>query len=142
MGWKRRDLEEFCKTIVVLAKESLMTPKLMFEFPKVPETYEELNLNNIRGLSLGALSCIVTCLVTRPTSLTRVLLRNSDLTADGALIFELLFASTSINVIEIDISHNPVKDVGLENILKAFKSNKINYLRVTHPQFQPLYRWI
>ena len=130
VGWKRADIEEFSKTIILLAKEALMTPKFLFDFPKVPKSYDVLNLTNIKGLSLGALSSIVTCLVTRETSLKRVLVSNIDLQPDATLLFELLFSTPTINIIEIDVSMNPIKDAGFENILKSFKSNKINYLRV------------
>lgn len=107
-----------------------MTPKFLFDFPKIPKTYEVLNLANIKGLSLGALSSIVTCLVTRENSLKRVLISNVDLQPDATLLFELLFSTPTLNIIEIDVSGNPIKDAGFENILKSFKTNKANYLRV------------
>lgn len=130
LGWRREDVEEFSKTMILLAKEALLTPKILFDFPRLPKTYDVLDLTDMKGLSIGSLSCIVTCIITQETSLNRVIVRNIDLTPDGALLFELLFSSTTTNIIEIDISQNSIRDLGFETILKAFKANKTNYLRV------------
>ena len=49
---------------------------------------------------------------------------------ESTTVLQLLIASPENRLVELDFSHNPIKDEGVVNILKAFKSNPNDNIQV------------
>ena len=122
-GWSKSSIDEFNKTLVILAKESLLIPKLMFQFAKDQLDMDTLQIDNVKGLPLNALSSMVTCVLTNRNNIRRIKLRQMDLGPDATIIFQLLLTSEEKKIIEVDLADNPIKDDGFDNILKSFRIN-------------------
>jgi ankyrin repeat protein len=122
-GWTKEAVEKFIKAIVQLAKESLLVPKYVFQLVRPDADIENLELDGIKGLPLGAISGIVGSLIANDKKLKKLKLKNMGLNTDSTFILQLLVANPINELIELDFSKNPIKDDGVINILKAFKAN-------------------
>jgi hypothetical protein len=122
-GWTKEAVDIFIKAIVQLAKEALLVPKYVFQLVRPDADVENLDLDGIKGLPLGAISGIVGSLIANDKRLKKLRLKNMGLNTDSTFILQLLVANPINELIELDFSSNPIKDEGVVNILKAFKAN-------------------
>ncbi len=113
-----------------LSKEALQVPKLIFNIAKPDANLETLELENTKGLPLSAISAITACLIANNKKLKRIRLKNMGLTTESTTVLQLIIASPENQLIELDFSQNVIKDEGVVNVLKAFKSNPNDNIQI------------
>ncbi|CDW85255.1 ankyrin unc44 [Stylonychia lemnae] len=124
-------LMEFAQVMLIVQKEFLMIPQMLFKLAK-PTKIQEINFSNFASnhLTFDALAAIVACIELHQDKVKRLVFENCEMNPEKAKVFKGLLGNELKSIISCNFDNNTLGDQGLDHIVQAMKNNPKGDMRI------------